>query len=183
MRARTSEPSRAMACSNRSCASCQSCLLRIECSNCVFEIGAGTGERFLRNELQNRLVWLAGRGECMSVCVVERCFGGWVLRLLRQAQCRLEMRNGHGRFACLVVRESKIGLDSVVVGLDLLGRFEFLCALERLAQLHQDRAEGFVSFGDLRLQTNDFEQIWSAPTPCFRPGVRRTPRGKPHQPA
>src|SRR5580704_660006 len=136
-------------------------LLRIQRANRVFELGMGARERFLCNELQNRLVQLSGRRQRATIRIIERRLGGRMPCLLRQAQRRFEVRNRHGRFACLGVRQRKIGLNSIVVWLYRLRSFEFLCSLERFALLHQHRAEGFVSFGDLRQQMYDFSKLRS----------------------
>ncbi len=57
-------------------------LLCFERANRVFEIGTGTGERFLCNELEHGLVRLANCGQCMAVRIVERRFRGCVSGLL-----------------------------------------------------------------------------------------------------
>ncbi len=68
------------------------------------------------------------------------------------------MGNRLSRFASLGICQGEIGLNSVVAGLDLLCRFELFRSLQGSAQLHQHRAEGFVSFGNLRLETYDLSK-------------------------
>jgi hypothetical protein len=61
--------------------------------------------------------------------------------------------------APLRIRQGKVCFDSEISRLDSGRSFELLSAFEWFSQLHQDSAEGFVSFGDLWLQSNDLGEL------------------------